>query len=125
MITLTAGNSTSLLTATCTLGICSTMASGQVVVGGIQPPPAQILSFTADESACPVRLTGRGVATSFTMTGTGGYVFSTVYREGAMHDAVGLNVKQAGTYTLTATYTNSCGTSTPVTRTVSVGRSCP
>ena len=125
MITLTAGSSTSLLTATCTLGVCSTTASGQVVVGGIQPPPAQILSFTADESVCPVRLTGRGVATSFTMTGPKDYVFSTVYREGAMHDTVGLNVKQAGTYTLTATYTNSCGTSEPVTRTVTVGRNCP
>ena len=125
MITLTAGSSTSLLTATCTLGVCSTTASGQVVVGGIQPPPAQILSFTADEAACPVRLTGRGVASSFTMTGPKDYVFSTVYREGATHEAIGLNVKQAGTYTLTATYTNSCGTSAPVTRTVTVGRNCP
>ena len=125
MITLTAGSSTSLLTATCTAGVCSATANGQVVVGGIQPPPAQILSFTADESACPVRLTGRGVATSFTMTGPKGYVFSTVFREGAMHDAVGLNIKQAGTYTLTATYTNSCGISAPVTRTVTVSKSCP
>ncbi len=125
MLTLTAGISTSLLTATCTVGICSATAAGQVVVGGIQPPPAQILSFTADESACPVRLTGRGVASSFTMTGPGSYVFSTVYREGTTHEAIGLNVKQAGTYTLTATYSNSCGTSAPVTRTVSVGRNCP
>ncbi|OIN60487.1 choice-of-anchor Q domain-containing protein [Arsenicibacter rosenii] len=125
LITLTAGNSTSLLTATCTVGVCSTTASGQVVIGGALPPPAQILSFVADESACPVRLVARGVATSFTMTGPKGYVFSTVYREGGTHDAVGLNVKQAGTYTLTATYTNSCGTSAPVTRTVTVGRSCP
>ena len=125
IITLTAGSSTSLLTATCTAGVCSATATGQVVVGGIQPPPAQILSFTADESACPVRLTGRGVASSFTMTGPKDYVFSTVYREGATHEAIGLNVKQAGTYTLTATYTNSCGTSAPVTRTVAVSKSCP
>ena len=125
MITLTAGSSTSLLTATCSVGACSTTASGQVVVGSIQPPPAQILSFTTDESACPVRLTGRGVATSFTMTGPKGYVFSTVYREGTTHEAIGLNVKQAGTYTLTATYTNSCGTSEPATRTVAVSRNCP
>nr|WP_293838412.1 choice-of-anchor Q domain-containing protein [uncultured Arsenicibacter sp.] len=125
MITLTAGSSTSLLTANCTVSNCSTSATGQVVIGGALPPPAQILSFTADESTCPVRLTGRGVATSFTMTGPKDYVFSTVYREGATHDAVGLNVKQAGTYTLTATYTNSCGTSEPVTRTVTVGRNCP
>nr|WP_293842717.1 choice-of-anchor Q domain-containing protein [uncultured Arsenicibacter sp.] len=125
MITLTAGSSTSLLTATCTVGVCSTTASGQAVVGGIQPPPAQILSFTADESVCPVRLTGRGVASSFTMTGPKDYVFSTVYREGATHEAIGLNVKRAGTYILTATYTNSCGTSAPITRTVTVGRNCP
>ncbi len=125
MITLTAGNSTSTLSATCTTGVCSAAVTGQVVVGGIQPPPAQILSFTADESACPVRLTGRGIATSFTMTGPNGYVFSTVFREGATHEAIGLNVKQPGNYTLTATYTNSCGTSTPVTRSVAVSRSCP
>ncbi|OIN60447.1 choice-of-anchor Q domain-containing protein [Arsenicibacter rosenii] len=125
MITLTAGSSTSTLTATCIVGSCSATASGQVVVGGIQPPPAQLLSFTADESACPVRLVGRGVASSFTMSGPGGYVFSTVYREGSIHDAIGLNVKQAGSYTLTAVYTNSCGSSAPVSRTVTVGRSCP
>ncbi len=107
------------------MGACSTTAGRLVVVGGIQPPPAQILSFTADETACPVKLTGKGMATSFTMTGPKGYVFSTVFREVGSRDAVGLNVQQAGTYTLTATYTNSCGTSAPVTRTVTVGRSCP
>ncbi len=125
MITLTAGSSTSTLTATCTTGVCSAAVTGQVVVGGIQPPPAQILSFTADESACPVKLMGKGIATSFTMTGPNGYVFSTVFREGATHEAIGLNVKQQGNYTLTATYTNSCGTGTPVTRPVAVSRSCP
>ncbi len=125
MITLTAGSSTSTLIATCTAGICYAVTAGQVVVGSIQPPPAQILSFTADESACPVKLMGKGIATSFTMTGPNGYVFSTVFREGATHEAGGRNVKQAGTYTLTATYTNSCGTSEPVTRTVTVNRHCP
>ena len=125
VMTVTAGSSTSTVTATCTTGICATTAAGQIVIGGVLPLPAQILSFTADETSCPVKLTGRGVATSFTMTGPKDYVFSTVYREGAMQDAVGLNVKQAGTYTLTATYTNSCGTSEPVTRTVTVGRNCP
>ncbi len=125
VMTVTAGSSTSTLTATCTVGICTTTAAGQIVIGGVLPPPAQILSFTSDETACPVKLTGKGIATSFTMTGPKGYVFSTVFREGGTREAIGLNVQQAGVYTLTATYTNSCGTSAPVSRTVTVGRSCP
>lgn len=125
VLTLTAVSNTSLLTATCTTGVCSTTAAGALTVSGIQPPPASIISFTADESACPVRLTGRGVASTFTMTGAQGYVFSTIFREGGMHDAVGLNVTRSGVYTLTTTYTTSCGTSVPVSQSVTVGRSCP
>ena len=124
-LTLTAGSSTSLLTATCTIGTCSTTASGTIVVGGLQPPPAQIVTFTADESACPVRLTGQGSGTSFVITGVNGYVFSTIYRTGGTHEAVGLNVTKPGTYTLTATYTNQCGSSQPETRTVTVRKNCP
>ena len=125
LLTVTAGSSTSTLTATCTVGSCSKTASGSVVVGQVVPPLAQILSLSAVESGCPVRLVGQGVGTSFVFTNGQGYVFSNVYRQGGRHDLSGLEVKRPGVYTLTAIYTNECGNSAPVTRTVTVERSCP
>ncbi|OIN60490.1 immunoglobulin domain-containing protein [Arsenicibacter rosenii] len=122
--TATVGMSASVVSATCTAGACSATASG-TIVNDLLPTPALILALTADESACPVRLVGRGIAGSFTFTGTGGYVFSTVFRKAGMYDTIGLNVTQPGAYTLSTTITNQCGTSAPVSRTVTVGRSCP
>ena len=129
-LNLTVGSSTSVITATCTIGSCSTTASGSVVVGGLQPPPAQILSLRADESGCPVQLTGQGVGTSFVFTGPGSnlpvaYVFSNIFRLGGTYDLKVTGVMKPGVYTLTATYRNECGTSAPVSRSVTVGRSCP
>ncbi len=124
---LTAGSSNTVISATCTVGSCSATASGSVVIGtGILLPPAsQILSLRADESACPVKLLGQGVGTTFVFTGPKGYVFSSVFRDGGTYDLSGQGVTQPGVYTLTGSYTTECGTSQPVTRTVAVGRSCP
>lgn len=123
-LTVTAGSSTTILTATCTVGSCQATASGNVV-GIALPPPAQILSLSTDESACPVRLLGRGVGSSFTFTNTQGYVFSNVFRTGGSHELRGLAVSQPGVYTLTAIYTNECGSSVPVSQMVTVSKACP
>lgn len=68
---------------------------------------------------------GRATGTSFVFTDAQGYVFSNVYRQPGTYDVSGLAVKQPGVYTLTATYINACGTSVPVSQTVTVSRSCP
>ncbi|OIN60491.1 choice-of-anchor Q domain-containing protein [Arsenicibacter rosenii] len=110
----------------------------QVDLGAVEfqiLPPGAIFSLSADESGCPVRLTAQGTGTSFVFTGPGNvlpgnalpetYVFSNVYRTGGTYTLQAPGVKQSGTYTLTATYVYSCGTSAPVTQTVTVGRRCP
>nr|WP_293842743.1 hypothetical protein [uncultured Arsenicibacter sp.] len=127
---MTTASHTSVITATCTIGTCSTTASGSVVVGAVLPPPAAILSLTADETGCPVRLIGRATGASFVYTGPAnvlpsGYVYSFVYRQSGTYDVVGENVLKSGVYTLTVSNTNACGTSQPVSRTVTVSRNCP
>ena len=127
---LTAGSSTSVLTATCTVGSCSATASGSVVIGKgvLLPPDAGILSLSADESGCPVQITGQATGSLFVVTGPGeggGYVFSNAYRSGGTHPVLAAGITRSGVYKLTATYTTECGTSAPVTRTVTVNRNCP
>ena len=117
--------SSSVLTASCTIGSCRTTASGSVVVGAVLPPPAAILSLTVHESACPVRLVGRATGTSFVFTGTNGYVYSNVYRNGGTYDVFGEGVLKAGIYRLTVSNSNACGLSQSVSQTVQVNRSCP
>lgn len=112
-----------------------TMVSNTLSIGQLLPPPAVILSLTTNESACPVRLIGRATGTSFVFTGPhvaspgvatpNSYVFSNVYRSGGTYDVFGDKVKQPSAYTLTAIYINECGSSTPVSQTVTVTRSCP
>lgn len=119
-----AGSSTP-VTATCTVGSCQTVATGQLNVVAAAPPTAAIFSLTADESACPVRLTGQATGSSFTFAGPNGYVFSQVYRQGGTYPVSGINLLQTGKYTLTSVYRNQCGVSQPVTQTVTVTRNCP
>ena len=101
-----------------------TMVSNTLSVGQLFPPPAAILSLFANESTCPFTLAGRATGTSFVFTGPN-YVFSNVYRNGGTYDVFAEGVKQSGVYTLTAMYTNDCGSSMPVSQTVNVTRSCP
>lgn len=89
------------------------------------PSPAQILSFSVDESSCPVRLVGQATGTSFTFTGANGYVFSQVYRTPGTYPINATGITRPGIYTLSATNTNSCGSSMPVIQTRTVSRSCP
>lgn len=89
------------------------------------PSTAQILTFSVDESGCPVRLVGQATGTSFTFTGAHGYVFSQVYRTPGTYPINAVGITKPGVYTLTATNTNNCGIGTPVTQTVTVSRSCP
>ena len=120
-----AGGSTSILTATCTIGSCHTTATGTIVIKGLQPASPVITQLTLDESTCPVRLLGRATGVAFTFTNSTDYVFSNVYRQEGTYDLVGLEVKTPGVYTLSAINTNDCGSSTPVTQSVSVTRKCP
>ena len=67
------------------------------------PSPAQILSFSVDESSCPVRLVGQATGTGFTFTGANGYVFSHVYRTPGTYPINTPHITNPGLYTLTAT----------------------
>lgn len=101
----------------------SSIDMGAVEFQGI--PPGAVLSLQADESACPVRLLGQGVGTSFVFTNSQGYVFSNVYRAGGTHSVFAEGIKQPGVYTLTATYNAECGSGAPVSQSVTVSKSCP
>ncbi|OIN58029.1 beta strand repeat-containing protein [Arsenicibacter rosenii] len=124
-ITLTAGAETSYITATCTIGQCSTTVTGSVVVAAnVLPPPATINSVSADESACPVKLKGAATGTSFIFTGPNGYVFSSVYRQPGTYSVTAPNALKPGNYTFYVHYTTVCGTTNAV-QTVTVVKQCP
>lgn len=117
--------STTVISATCLTGSCSATASGSAVVGQVLPTPAAIHTLSVNETACPVRLQGLASGTSFVVTNTSGYVFSQVFRQSGMYAVAVEGLTTAGVYTLTVTNANACGTGTPVSRTLTVGRTCP
>ena len=88
-------------------------------------PSAVIMSLSALEDSCPVRLVGRATGTAFVFTGPGSYVFSQVYRQAGTYTVFGLDVKAPGQYILTVNNANGCGISTPSSQSVTVSRSCP
>ncbi len=121
---ITAGSELSIVSATCLAGSCSAVAQGNVVVTNQTPPPATLSSLTADESGCPVKLVAQGTAGSFVFTGPNGYVFSSVYRQSASRQVTATQVKVPGIYTLQGVNTTACGSSEPVTLTVTVSKNC-
>lgn len=124
-VTITAGAETTYMTATCTIGQCSTTATGSIVVAAnILPPPATIISINTEESVCPVTLKGVATGTSFVFTGPNGYVFSTVYRQPGTYSVTAPNTLKPGTYTFNVNYTTVCGTTSAV-QTVTVTKQCP
>ncbi len=122
---ITAGSELSIVSATCLAGSCSAVAQGNVVVTNQTPPPATLSSLTADESGCPVKLIAQGNAGSFVFTGPKGYVYSSVYRQSASRQVTATQVKVPGIYTLQGVNTTACGSSEPVTLTVTVSKNCP
>ncbi len=104
----------------------------RVDMGALEYKPAcdplqttAISQLKADESGCPVNITGQATGSSFVFTGPNGYVFSTVYRLPGTYQVQGAVIKTPGVYTLQAVNLNACGGVAPVTMTVTVSKSCP
>jgi predicted outer membrane repeat protein len=91
---------------------------------------AQAISTTVmselSASNCPVLIQSTGTGNAFVFTNpVTGTVYSTVYRNGGTYNLPAVPVKQPGTYTMTAYYTDACGTTSTDSRTfVVTGTGC-
>ncbi len=108
---------------------CTAVASATVIVNSVLTAQATqaVVSGVLGAGSCSVRITGTGIGDRFEITGLGGYVFSTVYRNGGTHPfATTATITKPGTYTYTAYYINPCGGLSQDQRTVIVtGTACP
>lgn len=108
---------------------CTAVVIATVIVNSVLTAQATqaVVSGVLGASSCSVRITGTGIGDRFEITGPGGYVFSTVYRNGGTHPfATTATITKPGTYTYTAYYINPCGGLSQDQRTVIVtGTACP